>query len=76
MTTVFFEYAVMEYPFAFWQWGDSCQNIPDKNTSLQDAVEYFVSRNPLKLFADHQIKYYLIKASRTKSSGTGIASFC
>jgi len=53
-----FEYAVMEYPFAFWQWGDSCQNIPDKNSSLEETVEYFLSSKPMALFGDKKIKYY------------------
>ena len=53
-----FEYAVMEYPFSFWQWGDSCLNIPGNETSLEKAVEYFVSTKPLSLFADHDIKYF------------------
>jgi len=53
-----FEYAVMEYPFSFWQWGGSCLNIPGSETSLEKAVEYFVSKKPLPLFADLDIKYY------------------
>jgi len=53
-----FEYAVMEYPFSFWQWGHSCLNIPGNETSLEDAVEYFVSTKPLALFGDQDIKYY------------------
>ena len=51
-----FEYAVMEYPFSFWQWGDSCQNIPTDDVSLIEAVEYFLSNKPLKLFGDERIK--------------------
>ena len=53
-----FEYAVMEYPFAFWQWGDSCQNIPGNDTSLQEAVKYFLTKKPLSLFSDEDIKYF------------------
>jgi hypothetical protein len=53
-----YEYAVMEYPFAFWQWGDSCQNIPDDTTSLEEAVEYFLTTKPLKLFSDEDIENY------------------
>ena len=53
-----FEYAVMEYPFAFWQRGDSCLNIPGNETSLEKAVEYFVSTNLLSLFSDDEIEYY------------------
>jgi hypothetical protein len=53
-----FEYAVMEFPFAFWQWGDSCQNIPDNEVPLENAVEYFLAQKPLKLFSDKDIDYY------------------
>jgi len=53
-----FEYAVMEYPFAFWQWGDSCQNIPGNGSSLEDDVEYFLSTKPLALFGDKKIEYF------------------
>jgi len=53
-----FEYSVMEYPFSFWQWGDSCLDIPGKETPLEDAVEYFISTKILALFGDKDIKYY------------------
>ncbi|MFC1535922.1 S28 family serine protease [Candidatus Neomarinimicrobiota bacterium] len=53
-----FEYAVLEYPFSFWQWGGSCDSIPSTNTTLEDAVEYFVSTKPLALFGDDDIEYY------------------
>ena len=53
-----FELAVMEYPFAFWQWGDSCKNIPSDEAPLDEAVEYFASTRPLGLFSDRDIKYF------------------
>ncbi len=53
-----FEYAVLEYPFSFWQWEDSCKNIPSNETTLEDAVEYFISTNPLTLFGDGNINYF------------------
>jgi len=52
-----FEFAVLEYPFSFWQWGYSCSTIPENETSLEDVVEYFLSKNPLTLFGDRDIKY-------------------
>jgi len=51
-----FEYAVLEYPFSFWQWGYDCSTIPGNETSLEDAVEYFLSKNPIRLFGDQSIK--------------------
>ena len=53
-----FEYAVMEYPFAFWQGGYDCLSIPGNETSLEKAVEYFVATRPLSLFSDSDIEYY------------------
>ncbi len=50
-----FEYAVLEYPFAFWQWGSSCDSIPNENTTLQEAVEYFISLDFLLWFSDNSI---------------------
>lgn len=50
-----FELAVLEYPFSFWQWGYSSAKIPDSETSLEDAVEYFLSKNPLELFGDEDV---------------------
>jgi len=52
-----FEFAVLEYPFSFWQWGYRCSTIPENETSLEDVVEYFLSKNPLTLFGDRDIKY-------------------
>ena len=53
-----FEFAVLEYPFGFWQWGSSCDSIPGEDTSLKKAVEYFVSTNPIALFGDKDIHYF------------------
>ena len=34
------EYAVLEFPFSFWQWGGSCDEIPDKTSSSKLMFEY------------------------------------
>jgi len=34
------EYAVLEFPFSFWQWGGSCDEIPDKTSSAKLMFEY------------------------------------
>ena len=53
-----FEYAVLEYPFNFWQWGGVCDSIPGEDASLVKAVEYFVSTRPIGLFSDEDIEYF------------------
>lgn len=34
------EYAVLEFPFSFWQWGFICDNIPDEQATSKDLFEY------------------------------------
>ena len=53
-----FEYSVLEYPFAFWQWGHSCDEIPSgKDTFKKDVIHYFTT-DPISLFNDKSIKKY------------------
>lgn len=50
-----FELAVMEYPFSFWQYGYSCDQIPKKPKSYLEAVEYFLSISDIRFFSDESI---------------------
>lgn len=34
------EYAVLEFPFSFWQWGGDCNEIPAQNTSAKTQFDY------------------------------------
>jgi len=34
------EYAVMEFPFSFWQWGGKCDEIPGENTTPKQMFDY------------------------------------
>ncbi|MEX1384237.1 S28 family serine protease [Lutibacter sp.] len=34
------EYSVLEFPFSFWQWGGSCEEIPDENASAKLLFGY------------------------------------
>jgi hypothetical protein len=34
------EYATLEFPFSFWQWGGNCQEIPDENAPVKHYFEY------------------------------------
>ncbi len=37
------EYAVLEFPFSFWQWGGNCSEIPLKESSAKDLFKYLNS---------------------------------
>ncbi len=52
-----YELAVMEYSFAFWQWGGRCEDIP-VNQSLDSALTYFLNASGIDLFADKAMKAY------------------
>jgi hypothetical protein len=52
-----FEYAVLEYPFAFWQYDGECDSIPT-GQSLDDYIESLLKIATISLFADEDIKEY------------------
>jgi hypothetical protein len=53
-----FEYAVLEYPFSFWQYGSRCDRIPDEDTPLDKTIDYFFSVSEIGFFSDGQIERY------------------
>lgn len=53
-----FEYSVLEFSFAFWQYGKSCNQVPVDFENIQQVIKYYLSTNPLFLFSDQGIEYY------------------
>ncbi|MFK8163122.1 MAG: S28 family serine protease [Lewinella sp.] len=53
-----FELGVLEYPFAFWQWGGDCAAIPNEAASLEEALKYFLDVAGINLFSDQLIDVY------------------
>lgn len=53
-----FEYAVLEYPFSFWQWGASCEDIPSKKAPLEDVISHFLDVSGLAFFSDVSMTAY------------------
>ncbi len=53
-----FEYAVLEYPFSFWQWGHSCEDIPPTTADKDLIFEHFYDVSDLSLFSDQQIEIF------------------
>ncbi len=51
-----FEYSVLEYSFAYWQWStDGCEKIPDSNSSDEDIFEHFKKNSGVDYFSDKDI---------------------
>jgi len=51
-----FEYAILEYSFAFWQWErDSCSEIPDESSSLEVIWEHLLRNGGVAYFSDASI---------------------
>jgi hypothetical protein len=54
-----FEYAVVEYPFAFWQYGNGDGNaIPDPTASDRVLFDHLAVVSPLSYYADADYQYY------------------
>ncbi|MEL6674451.1 MAG: S28 family serine protease [Bacteroidota bacterium] len=53
-----FEYTILEYPFSFWQWGASCEDIPGKDAPLEEVLDHMLAVSGLDFFSDEQIAAY------------------
>ncbi len=53
-----FEYAILEYPFSFWQWGSKCEDIPNADAPIEEVLYHFVSISGLDFFSDASMKAY------------------
>jgi len=53
-----FEFAVLEYPFSFWQWGQSnCDQIPGKEANPKQLFDELNKVSGFSLFSDKEAKY-------------------
>ena len=53
-----FEYTVLEYPFSFWQYGHSCDIIPNNMASIEDMAAYLLSVSDISFFSDQMMQAY------------------
>lgn len=47
-----FDYCVLEYSFAIWQWGTPMSNIPDATASDQEIFDHFIKTTDPNYFSD------------------------
>ena len=62
-----YEYAILEYPFGFWQYGQDCSAIPSKSDDLNTHIQYLLDVVGLDFFGDADMEAY---ASHYYQSGT------
>ncbi len=52
-----FEYSILEYSFAYWQWGrDDCSKIPDSTSTDEEIFDHFLTNGGAEYFSDRDIK--------------------
>ena len=55
-----FEYVVLEYGFAFWQWQNTtCEEIPDTTASSKILIEHLKKGSSFEYFSDKDVKSIL-----------------
>jgi hypothetical protein len=57
---IIFEYLVLEYGFAFWQWQNTtCEEIPNVSGSNKELFEHLVNGSSLDYFSDQDVSTIL-----------------
>lgn len=51
-----YDLSVLEYSFAFWQWGTPCESIPKKYASSKALFKHFNMINPFTFFEEKSIE--------------------
>jgi len=73
-----FEYAVLEYPFSFWQWGRSCDSIP-AGESIDKSIDELLKVVNISFFSDKDMEnygpHYYQAATQSGYYGYNIAPF-
>ncbi|MDH6356653.1 S28 family serine protease [Parabacteroides sp. PF5-9] len=60
-----YDYAVLEYPFAFWQWGVSANEIPSLTADDQTVFDHFIKIGGPAYFSENQsISSFFVQAAR------------
>lgn len=52
------EYTILEYPFSFWQWGSSCDEIPELEVGIDSLLSHVLKISDLGFFSDRDILGY------------------
>lgn len=53
------EYAVLEFPFSFWQWGGKCEAIPSVTATPKELFAYLDEVSGVRTYNDKMYFHYL-----------------
>lgn len=53
-----FEFGVLEFPFAFWQYGSKVDIVPAPGAPVADLVAAFKKVNPMSYYSDRVVKQF------------------
>lgn len=53
-----FEFAVLEYPFSFFQWGHNCESIPSDSASIETITNYLLDVSGVDFFGDKSMEAF------------------
>ncbi|MCB0644874.1 MAG: hypothetical protein KDC44_24680, partial [Phaeodactylibacter sp.] len=53
------EYATLEFPFSFWQWGGKCAEIPDADATARSMFNYVNGIVGFDFYSDAMCSYFL-----------------
>lgn len=53
------EYAVLEFPFSFWQWGGKCKEVPKAQATVKEQFEYLAKVVGFYIYSDAGFTAYL-----------------
>jgi len=56
---VVLEYAILEFPFSFWQWGADCKTLPSTDASAEEIFNYVEAVVSWNFYSDNTINYFL-----------------
>jgi len=62
-----YEFATLEYPFSFWQYGHDCSKIPTAKDDIEKHIQHFLDIVGLDFYSDADMEGY---ASHYYQSGT------
>ncbi len=49
------DYSILEYSFAFWQWGSSLKRIPNKDASIQEIYKHLITVSGYSFFEEQGV---------------------
>lgn len=53
-----YEYAMLEYPFSFWQWGTDCAEIPTDFAQTAAMMNHFIEVVGLEFYSDDSMESF------------------